>query len=70
MAEVILTERQHAFGQKFIQFIVRKVVDEKYYKSQIMRLLAVLASNAPNIKTYTLSQLVKDGTFRHRIYLQ
>ncbi len=49
LAQVIKQDRQSTYCQKFIQYVCYRVTKEKYYKSQIFRMLSVLAKDSPNI---------------------
>ena len=68
LAQIVSPERLTDFGQKFIQFIVLKVLHENIFKSQIFKLLSVLALNARSVQTFILSQLIQNSDFRHKVY--
>lgn len=55
MAQVIHSQRQTTYGQKFIQYVCQTVKRDRFYRSQIFRMLSVLAKNSPNIQTFTLA---------------
>jgi len=50
--------------------MIRKMTNEKCYRSQAFRLLSVVVRNSHRLQTFALAQLVQDASFRHRIYLQ
>ena len=43
LSQIISPERLTAYGQKFIQFLLRKILHENFFQSQIFKLLSVLA---------------------------
>ena len=43
IAQVIRQDRQSTYGQKFTLFVCQRIIHDKFYKSQIFRMLSVLA---------------------------
>ena len=54
-AQIISQERHKAFGQKFMQYMIRKMTTEKCYKSQVFRLLSVVVRNSHRLQTFALA---------------
>ena len=68
LAQIVSSERLTDFGQKFIQFLVLKVEKESMFKSQIFKLLSVLALNVNSIQTVVLSQIIQNPKVHHKVY--
>ena len=70
LGQLVSSERLNSFGQKFTQFIVRKIVETNIQKYQFYKLLTFLVQNTQSLKIQVISQLIANPVFRHKLYMQ
>lgn len=69
MGQVVSAERLNSEGQKFTNYIVKRIVDQNLQKSQLYKLLTFLVQNTQPLKILVLSQLTTSLVFRHKLYM-
>ena len=69
LGQLVSAERLNSFGQKFTQYIVRRITEENLQQPQMYKLLTFLVQNTQPLKILVSSQLLRSPVFRHKLYL-